>query len=875
MLYQKAFGGGTKKPATFTETVRLPAGKEPFILNLVNGTTNGEHRLSSATVQFNGQLIVGPGDLGKEIQAVNRGITPAGENQLSLTVRGTTESFVLIRILGGIASRGELPPPPERNETQANEDFSLWSLNLGDSVALWFTPYRGTALYVLSVAPAPGGPWQEIQHLDAAFLSPNYSTVDLSDDADTGEPRGQTGDFRESTIYYRMLALDKTGKILKAYSVVAVPPYINERPSPAVNNESANSPKEVDEGVAVLFEAASVCGSPCVQNQPFISDSVLTDVNTMTLDQIRELLRQRNSFLQGDANHQIADVDETLIDPGQIIYDAAQDNQINPQILIATIQKESSAIASPTRLPDAKLVLIAGYGDPSTIQRQITKAAEQVRRDYNRVSSGGQTLGAWRTGQEHGTSDGKTVCPANHAMTALWQYNPVVGKRWGGTGGGISLFFKLYYETFLFGAKPLLCGVYSYSAFAPTGDVQTTRPKISVQVTTGKTCNSIYKLFLDDGQVASGTLPAGGGSVTYTVPKDLTYDRHTARIQVDSTECSIRSTETWKFRVIEGKKIAMVIDDTGSMYDDIDAVRVALSNFISSQTSQSNSPGIEWTLITFKDDVSIRGTTTDAETIQDMVANLYASGGDDCPEESLGALNTALYLIGDGEETKDIILATDASPQGGIGNVAATIAALQAGGIRVHTLLTGDCVFAATATSAADSSAKGFNSYDGTLSARQVFAQISAATDGLFSFLPGASVEDLTASLGKIFEATGGGSSADTNPPELFMEVSPSIIGPPNHQMVEIAPILTVADDIDPNPAVKLLSIISSEPADGQGSGATEDDIIVTGDGRIFVRAERSGKGNNRTYTITYRAVDASGNSTTASADVLVLHDRR
>src|SRR5262245_24211681 len=104
VLYQKAFGGGVKKPATFTATVSLPEGKSPYILNLVNGTADGRDRLSSVEVSFNGVAVVGPSDLDASTEAVNRGITPAGENQLSLTLRGDTGGFVTVRIVGGTAS---------------------------------------------------------------------------------------------------------------------------------------------------------------------------------------------------------------------------------------------------------------------------------------------------------------------------------------------------------------------------------------------------------------------------------------------------------------------------------------------------------------------------------------------------------------------------------------------------------------------------------------------------------------------------------------------------------------------------------------------------------------------------------------------------
>ncbi len=62
---------------------------------------------------------------------------------------------------------------------------------------------------------------------------------------------------------------------------------------------------------------------------------------------------------------------------------------------------------------------------------------------------------------------------------------------------------------------------------------------------------------------------------------------------------------------------------------------------------------------------------------------------------------------------------------------------------------------------------------------------------------------------------------------------------------------------------------------EGLGDGNTVDDIQVTDDGRIYLRSERSGNNpEGRKYTVIYKATDASGNSSTASCEVLVFHDQ-
>jgi hypothetical protein len=48
------------------------------------------------------------------------------------------------------------------------------------------------------------------------------------------------------------------------------------------------------------------------------------------------------------------------------------------------------------------------------------------------------------------------------------------------------------------------------------------------------------------------------------------------------------------------------------------------------------------------------------------------------------------------------------------------------------------------------------------------------------------------------------------------------------------------------------------------------DDIVIIDDRTFNLRAERSGIGSGRIYTITYEVMDAYGNTTTQSAMVIV-----
>jgi hypothetical protein len=117
---------------------------------------------------------------------------------------------------------------------------------------------------------------------------------------------------------------------------------------------------------------------------------------------------------------------------------------------------------------------------------------------------------------------------------------------------------------------------------------------------------------------------------------------------------------------------------------------------------------------------------------------------------------------------------------------------------------------------------------------------------------------------------------ADTTPPALSLSVAPSTLWPPNHRLVPIGATVTVTDACDAAPSIQLIAAISNEPDNGLGDGNTSGDIqdaaVGTDDRAFLLRAERSGTGAGRIYTVTYRATDASSNVTVVSAQVVVPH---
>jgi len=113
----------------------------------------------------------------------------------------------------------------------------------------------------------------------------------------------------------------------------------------------------------------------------------------------------------------------------------------------------------------------------------------------------------------------------------------------------------------------------------------------------------------------------------------------------------------------------------------------------------------------------------------------------------------------------------------------------------------------------------------------------------------------------------------DATPPLISGTLSPGVLWPPNHKYVQVTASVNISDNADPAPILELVSVTSNEPDNGLGDGDTENDIVVVDKFNFELRAERSGTGNGRIYTITYKVTDACGNSTLASGQVLVPHD--
>jgi predicted extracellular nuclease len=112
----------------------------------------------------------------------------------------------------------------------------------------------------------------------------------------------------------------------------------------------------------------------------------------------------------------------------------------------------------------------------------------------------------------------------------------------------------------------------------------------------------------------------------------------------------------------------------------------------------------------------------------------------------------------------------------------------------------------------------------------------------------------------------------DGQAPTLALAATPSVLWPANHKLVSVEVMATARDNLDPAPAVRLVSVTSNEADNGLGDGDTAGDIKIDDDFTLRLRAERAGAGGGRIYTLTYEARDFAGNASQATVEVSVPH---
>jgi hypothetical protein len=109
-----------------------------------------------------------------------------------------------------------------------------------------------------------------------------------------------------------------------------------------------------------------------------------------------------------------------------------------------------------------------------------------------------------------------------------------------------------------------------------------------------------------------------------------------------------------------------------------------------------------------------------------------------------------------------------------------------------------------------------------------------------------------------------------TAPVITGLQTDKTVLRVPNHKMNEVAVNYTATDNC--GPVTVTLEVSSNEPVNGTGDGNTSPDWEIINNNLVKLRAERSGNGTGRIYTITVTATDAAGNQSSATTEVRVPH---
>ncbi|HEY1122755.1 MAG TPA: CHRD domain-containing protein [Haloferula sp.] len=105
------------------------------------------------------------------------------------------------------------------------------------------------------------------------------------------------------------------------------------------------------------------------------------------------------------------------------------------------------------------------------------------------------------------------------------------------------------------------------------------------------------------------------------------------------------------------------------------------------------------------------------------------------------------------------------------------------------------------------------------------------------------------------------------------VKATPNSLWPPNHKMKNVN-VKVVAEDACGDVTWEIVSVSSNEDENGSGDGNTGPDWNIVDEDTVQLRAERSGNGDGRIYTITVEATDESGNTATDTVEVTVPHSK-
>lgn len=112
-----------------------------------------------------------------------------------------------------------------------------------------------------------------------------------------------------------------------------------------------------------------------------------------------------------------------------------------------------------------------------------------------------------------------------------------------------------------------------------------------------------------------------------------------------------------------------------------------------------------------------------------------------------------------------------------------------------------------------------------------------------------------------------------TGPVITGASATPSVLTSPNHKLRDVLVSYNASDNLS-GVTTCTLGVASNEPTNGDGDGDTAPDWLVLDAHRLQLRAELSGGGAGRVYTVTVTCSDAAGNTSSSNVSVSVPRGR-
>ena len=177
-------------------------------------------------------------------------------------------------------------------------------------------------------------------------------------------------------------------------------------------------------------------GTPVTFNMNnVVDDALLTDAGAMSVADVQAFF-EKSPY---GTRSWLASYKVDGVSAAEMVVEAAQTHEVNPLILIARMQVETSLV-SKTAAPTQRMINRAlGCGCPdgaacnaayAGLQRQLDCGARTLRRWYDASIDGS---GEWRKGTTRSTLDPRRVTPGNHATATFYAYTPWVLVGSGGT----------------------------------------------------------------------------------------------------------------------------------------------------------------------------------------------------------------------------------------------------------------------------------------------------------------------------------------------------------------------------------------------------------------------------------------------------------